>query len=402
MDSSAHPSTSPTSRRRLRRRRLVRTTSVVAALAALMAFSASCAPPAQPPWVGVQWVRDAGGTVNPDGSYTPSWQRYVTSNGVTSGPTPTPTLDPILLPFGSNLPDGTARYPWNGFAGEGFTTTQTPPGPGVTYTLHYPAGSCVIGFADADSRLNSVLPSPDGQRVAVVSSFSFAGVTNSTLSIRSVGATTCPTIVSASYVFTSGLNPPGFIVGSRVVWKPDSSAVVTTLETPVLNQPPGSAVIRLDASTGATPTPVLAASEGCLAASGWSVDNRLLLICAGPAAFQLRLITIPLGTPGTTNTLWSFTGTADTVGPGFPLAYYVPGTSTIVFNNPFPVVNSDGFLQAWWQVHTAFDLPFAPSTPITGSAPTLAWHPVPVNGSTVPPYTFTDMPNIETVERLAH
>ncbi len=383
------------------RRHMFRATAVLAALGALVAFSASCAPPAQPPWVGVQWVQDAGGSVQLDGSYTPSWQRFVTTNGVTSGPTPTPYPDPVWWPYDRGFPDGTARFPWNGFAGEGISVTQAQDGSAVRYTLHFPAGSCSILYG-ADSRLDSVTPSPDGQRAAVVSSDSFGGVTQSNLSIWSLGPTGCPTVVTASYTYTVWSDPHGYIIGGRIVWKPDSSAVIAILQTPVQGQSPGAAVIRLEATPGATPTPVLAAAEGCLVPSGWSVDNRLLLVCTGPSQLGLRLITIPLGTPGTTNTIYEFIGTADTVASVFPAAYYVPGTSTIVFNKPFPVVNSDGFLQAWWQVHTAFDLPYAPSTPITGSAPALAWHPVPVNGSTVPPYTYTDVPNVETVERLAH
>jgi hypothetical protein len=164
----------------------------------------------------------------------------------------------------------------------------------------------------------------------------------------------------------------------------------------------GTSIARLNASAGSTPTPVLAASEGCITPSGWSVENRLILTCLGPAPYQTRIITIPMSGSGTTNTIDSFVGTADTVGPYFHSGYYVPGTNTIVFEKVVPVVNTDGLRQAWSQVHTAYDLPFAPSTPITGSTPPLLWHPAVKNGQTVPPYAYTDVPNWEFIERLAH
>jgi hypothetical protein len=383
-----------------------RLASVLTAVTTVLVVSSACAPPAQPPWVGVEWIRDTGGTIDPVPQvYTPAFQRYVTEGGATTGPTPVSPLDALgSLLANPVLPDGTASYPWNGFAGEGISTTEYRPGPYVEWTLHHPGGSCVIGSADADSRLSSVTPSPDGQLAAVVTSVEFGGAGQSTIRIVSLGASGCPTVVSANYDFQSSSEPTsGYLVGGRVVWSSNSADVAFPLTAAGSSAPgTGTSIMRLSASAGSTPTPVLAATEGCITPSGWSVENRLVLTCLGPAQYQTRIITIPMSGGGTTNTIDSFVGTADTVGPYFHSGYYVPGTNTIVFEKVLPVVNSDGLRQAWSQVHTAYDVPFAPSTPITGSAPPLTWHPALRNDQTVPPYDYTDVPNWEFIARLAH
>ena len=82
-------------------------------------------PPTLPAGVAVSWLRDVGGTNDPDtGSYTPSFDRYVTTKTATTGPTPAgcvlPTLLPGLFPggpIGNEYPDGTAKFPWNGLCG---------------------------------------------------------------------------------------------------------------------------------------------------------------------------------------------------------------------------------------------------------------------------------------------
>ncbi len=387
-------------------RHLRRVAAVLTSVATAAIALAACVPPAEPPWIGVEWVRDAGGTIDPlTGGYTPDLQRWVTKGGTTTGPLPGPPTLEILDMFGALgpiLPDGTAKFPWNGFAGEGITVTPSTPGPYTEYVLHHPGGSCAVAWADADSRVQSVTPSPDGKLAAVVSSVSFGGGGQSQLEIVSLGAVDCPTVVSAQYSFLGGFEPPsGYLVGSRVVWSPNSAAVAFPL-TAAGNPPAGTgtSIMRLSASAGATPTPVLAPSEGCVSPSGWSVENRLMLTCLGPAPYQSRIITIPMGGGGTTNTIDSFTGTADTIGPFFHFGYYVPGTNTIVFDKNLPVVNADGLLQAWSQVHTAYDVPFAQSTPITGSAPPLEWYPA-LKSDVLPDYEYTDVPRWEFVMRLA-
>ena len=55
------------------------------------------------------------------------------------------TPSPVLFQTGilSSLPDGTARFPWNGFAGEGISVTrvQPPASPYPNWVATFPGGS---------------------------------------------------------------------------------------------------------------------------------------------------------------------------------------------------------------------------------------------------------------------
>ena len=119
-------------------------------------------PPTLPTGVGVSWLRDVGGTnAGPPDLYTPSYDRYVTTAGGTTGPTTGPPPFPRLpIPIESSLldactgcasgarqrPDGTARFPWNGYAGEGITWSETFNTLDLAvHQLTFPAGTCELG-----------------------------------------------------------------------------------------------------------------------------------------------------------------------------------------------------------------------------------------------------------------
>jgi len=379
-------------------------------LALLGAFTASCAPPPAPPWIGVQWSRDTGGTTNPTtGEYTGAWDRYVTSAGSTTGPTASgnPLLEtpqPLLLSYFSPLPDGTARFPWNGYAGEGISVTRSS-GLYGDYVATFPGGICVVHQMGPGATLLGAMPSPDGRFIAVTSTnndffYAFA----SRIDIVSLTPTGCPTVTTVSYL-RRYLEPGGWtgdaVSNPTVAWSPNSEALVYSLNL----QPDGAAsIIRLDATAGSVPTPVLSPATGCTVPLGWSIENRILLSCnssTGSSLGQSRIISIPLGA-GTTNVIDTSTAGPSTFSASFThYGYYAPGTNTIVFNKAVPVVNSDGLVQPWYQIHTVYDLPFATSSPLLGVAPPFGWHQekVPSVVFPPPPPTFTDVPNAEVVER---
>jgi hypothetical protein len=372
--------------------------SVTVAALAVGALVAACAPPAAPSWVKVVWARDAGGSVDVDeGLYTPSFQQYVTKGGTTTGPTAIadPYID-VVGPFlagtflSPRLPDGTARFPWNGYAGEGVSVSRD----GVQYTATFPAGSCLLDAGFPGDQLRAAVPSPDGRFIAKVNFFNdFLGPVWAT-TIRIVALEDggdCPVLTSAEYVESSDPKS-GATLGSQVVWSTNSSAVIVALES----ASDETSFVRLNASPGATPKFVLGPELGCQVPLGWSVENRLLLSCT--TGTVSRLLSVPLG-EGTTNVISTFDGTGVLLA-GIPtFGYYAPGTNTIVFNKVVTVTNSDGHRVPWSQVHTAYDVPFAPSTPLGGSPPPLVWHQqaMPQPGPSSPPYSFTDVPNQEYV-----
>ncbi len=383
------------------------------ALALLGAFTTSCAPPPAPPWIGVQWARDTGGTTNPTtGEYTGAWGRYLTSGGSTTGPTASgnPLVDtpsPLYAGlFGRSLPDGTARFPWNGYAGEGISVTGSVGGPYIDYTAHFPGGNCLIHQGGSGNLLGA-MPSPDGRFIAVTSSNNdMFYASASAIKVLSLTPTGCPLVTAVSY-FTRYVEPGGWtgesISNPTVAWSPNSEALAYALNVlPQLNG--AAAIVRLDAAAGSVASPVLSPETGCTSPLGWSIENRILLSCltlTGPSSGQSRIISIPLGA-GTTNVIDTFTAGPGTVSAGFAhYGYYAPGTTTIVFNKAVPVVNGDGFVQPWYQVHTVYDLPFATSSPLLGFAPPFGWHQekVPSTVFPPPPPTFTDVPNAEVIER---
>jgi len=381
------------------RRRFRRILVPLVAVASLAGLAAACAPPANPSWVKVRWVRDAGGTSDPNTGYMAAFERWVTKGGTTTGPTsvtppdmPDPFRPLLESPY---LPDGTARFPWNGYAGEGITVTANWTGPSTEYVATYPGGTCDIGSAGPDWSTRSITPSPDGQKMATITRLDFlGGGSEYTVSVRSLGATTCPTITSVQYSPSAGSDPRP---GNQIVWATNSDAIIFA----VFPGPgaTGASMMRLNATAGSTPVAVISPAEGCTTPLGWSVENRLLMSCGTLAGLQSRLVTVPIFGGGTTNVIDTSTRTPDTLG-FLHFGYYQPGTNTIVFNKAVPVTNSDGLLQAWTQIHTVYDLPGATSAPLRGSPPPLVWHQAPRNGEFMPPYAMTDVPNQEFIERF--
>lgn len=395
--------------------RVGRWAAPLAVMAVVGLVGAGCAPPAEPDWIDVQWTRDAGGTTDPvTGAYTGEWQQYVTSNGTTTGPTaggnplfrtPPPfvltSLAGVAGPqFG--LPDGTARFPWNGRAGEGITVTSVQNGPGLDWVATYPGGTCVVQGAAPGTQLRSATPSPDGSMIAVTATNNdFFGALASWIEVRALTPTGCPVVTRADELRVLEPSITGSVVGAAVTWSPTSQSLLYDLRV----AEGGSAIVKLDAVSGSAPSFVLAATEGCAAPLGWSYENRILVNCylrsATGVIQQSRIVSYPLGA-GVANVIDTFTagpGTSATVLLGH-YGYYAPGTNTIVFNKAVPVVNEEGAVQPWLQVHTVYDIPFAPSSPLLGSPPPLVWHQE-NTADVFEPVTLTHVPNMEVVERWA-
>src|SRR4051794_18889734 len=111
----------------MRSRRAVRGSAraLVTGLVVAVGAAGGPQPPALPSGIGMQWVRDLGGSTDEFGNYHEAYSRFTLLNGVRSGPTALPPsylpLTPLLGPAYASFevpvfPDGTARFPWNGFA----------------------------------------------------------------------------------------------------------------------------------------------------------------------------------------------------------------------------------------------------------------------------------------------
>ncbi len=395
------------------RARRTRWAAPLAVLAVVGLLGAGCAPPAEPNWIDVQWLQDAGGTNDPvTGAYTGDWQQYVTSNGTTTGPTaapsssllrtPPPFLITSLAGVGSTfgLPDGTARFPWNGRAGEGISVTTVPFGSGRDWVATFPGGTCFIQRGGPGTWVLSATPSPDGSRIAVtVLNNDFGGDVLSWVEVRDLTPGDCPVVTRVQYLRRAAPVSSGAIAGAAVTWSPSSQSILYDLKV----AEGGSAIVRLDAVTGSTPSFVLAATEGCAAPLGWSYEDRILVNCYVRSATgviqQSRIVSYPLGA-GVTNVIDTFTAGPGTVATVllWHYGYYAPGTNTVVFNKAVPVVDEEGAVQPWLQVHTVYDIPFAPSTPLRGSPPPLVWHQE-NTADVFEPVSLTHVPNMELVER---
>lgn len=378
----------------------------VVAAVSLLAGATGCteAPVAQP--AGVRWLRDTGGVTDPvTGGYTGDWQAYVTRAGATTGPTADPdayqeaTLgwlgfaypQPLNLP--PLLPDGTAKFPHSGFAGEGVTVALVAD----TWVATFPSGSCDLFQTGVFApRPVAAYPSPDGRLLAVWT-FDNSGVgpgsTRTEFHIRSLeDGGGCPTVTGFGLW---GGDPQTYQPATGAVWAPDSSALIYGAN----RQPDGSvAMARLDATPGSSPTYVLGTVEGCSVPLGWSIENRLLANCA------TGITSFPLGA-GITHVIDTFVPD-----PATPLeanrslflyrAHYLPGTNVIVFTKAVPVTNTDGFVVPWLQVHTVLDLPLATSSPISGSAPPLGWHEEPITDVFGTVTGSVEVPNQEFIDRF--
>lgn len=407
----------PETVRRPRRRR--RSLSVVSTLAfALVALGCvpttpGVPPPDLPAGVGVRWLQDTGGSlVGDEGTYSPSLDAFSLLGGTVTGPTPaTPasiTLPPTLLDLigaisgTATAPDGTARLPWNGFAGEGISMTATDPTEG-DWTLHFPGGSCKMATVGFLYQIQMVSPSPDGTKVAFRST-DFDG--GSRIEVKGlVNGAECPPITAAQYQADS---PTPSTAGQVLVWAPDSSALVYRVSRG------GTGIEQLPAHAGSSASEVVAPSAGVIVPMGWSVENRLL--------YSRR--TIEGGTPVWRLITWSIGGGPERVidkasfppaYPGYPTpltrgalyayltyGYFVPGTNSIVYNDgSSTVTNSQGSTFPRYHVARRTDADGATSKAIRGTRPPLAWHQEALeDGAFEPPFDLIDVPNAEFVDRF--
>jgi hypothetical protein len=369
-------------------------------------------PPTLPAGIGVSWLRDVGGTNDTNGDYHPSSDRYVTTSGGTTGPSPAGTVLPALEYglFGSQLvgvsefPDGTAKYPWNGFAGEGVTTSVVS----GQYVVSFPGGSCGVGDWASEDSPASVMPSPDGTKAAVFTPDISFYIGKTTVRIVSLSSgTTCPTISSTSYggiVGEPGPNDPWEQAIGHFVWSPDSTAVVY----PVIhhvddNQMNQRAMDRLDATAGATPQRIVQ-PDGIqwLVPTGWSVADRLLVSEFTSNGTTLTSKLVSMSTAGNgLRTIDTASSNFFTLNEGWNYGYYVPGTSSIVYAATFATVtNTDGYPFPRFRLQIIADAANASAAPLATS-PALVWHQIHTGGDPDNP-TFTQAPNQDALEGFTH
>ncbi len=377
--------------------------SLVIAIIATVGL-AGCVPPEPPPavpelpaGVGVSLLRDVGGTNDPDlGTYTPSFVRETILDGVTSDPMPVGpgSYYPSWLDS-YQTPDGTAKYPWNGFAGEGITFSSIPSGDDQTYVLTSPAGTCGIGRATNEISIRWITPSPDGTKVVSVVSDGYS----QTIEIRSlVDGGVCPLIVSELLVNIEG---DGDHVQGPFVWRPESNQIAYARST--LAGGEGSWFIdRLAASASATPETVFDSGADIPYLLGWSIGNRLLMWGGrsnGDGTGTAELFTMPSG-GGEQRVLDSVTFPGH-YGEALNLGYFVPGTTNVVLCSSIGTVTygSEGYtypLLAPWIKTDSYQMPGSQLAP-AGPGGT---HLIPV-GSDYPP-TLTPAPNSMLIEGFIH
>ena len=376
--------------------------------------------PTLPAGVGVRWHRDTGGTLmGEEGYYSPSLVTSTVLDGVVTGPDPgepgSLALPPTLLEriglVGAGIqlaPDGSARSPWNGFAGEGITLVATDPTDG-DWTLHFPGGSCRMATVGPGYQIQMVSPSPDGTKVAF-RNIDFDGGSKVEVQ-RLVDGPTCPPVTSAQYSADSDTPTSA---GNTLVWAADSSAVTFA----VGRGAGSSSVARLPASAGATADDLVGPTSGLLVPLGWSVADRLLYSrtrIEGDRAVS-RLITRAVS--GGAERVLDTAASPVILYPEFPLlsspptrgahyawlhyGYFVPGTTSIVYNDgSSSATDGDGSTFPRFHVALIADADDASAKPILGAKPPLTWHPEVRSDDFDPPYDDTiDVPNAEYLDRF--
>jgi len=368
-------------------------------------------PPALPSGTGVQFLQDAGGTFDTStGQYSPLMNRYVFRNGSLSAPvaagdswflnSPGPLAVAALASIGVPLlPDGTARYPWNGFAGEGVTSSTVTTGIGNAYEVTAPGGTCSLdpypGF-----KLLGISPSPDATKLAVLSDdVDVPGGSFTFVDMYAVDSGGCSLLTHVQYINTGG-EPNTRPSNPAFIWSPSSTAILYSLTQSATQ---ATSVVRLEATSGSAPTAVAGIASGCVV-TGWSGADRVLLDCipTGQAASS-KIESQPLagGSPRVLDNLNApSVPTTSTASLGaYHVGYYVPGTTTLVYNSGSKrVTNSDGDTFAQIRARIVADVSGSVSGSLTGTSPPVIWH----TDSTSDGTATTQVPTMQLVERFTH
>jgi hypothetical protein len=403
-------------------RRLRRVPGACVAGVALALAAAACVPPTPtvppptlPPDVGVQWIRDQGGTIVDD-VYQGDYRRFSLLDGVVTGPT-AGELSVLPITFADRgylggtflRPDGTAKQPWNGFAGEGIDLDAPVLGEGE-WVLQFPGGSCSLGWVDQFNYIVTVSPSPDGTKAVVRRNED--GPVHYISVVSLVDGGPCPIIRTERYSSDLSGTPTGASAGNAFVWAPDSSAVAYSLRqaSDSLNH-----IVQLPAIAGPATTDAVTPSANGLLPMGWSIGGRILFAETRRAAngdVVSDLVTEPLG-GGPTRLLdravesanWFSRGTlTESDVPFAHYGYFVPGTTDIVYvDGSSTVTNSDGLTFPTYDIRLIADADHAIPKSIHGTPLPVQWHQEPVFDPPVPlPFTVTDVPNVELIERFVH
>jgi hypothetical protein len=379
-------------------------------------------PPTLPAGVGVSWLRDVGGTyAGAPNLYQPSYDRYVTTSAGTTGPTTAVhAVAPILFslldactgcaPSARQRPDGTAEFPWNGYAGEGISWSGTFNNLDMEiHRLTFPTGTCELGTLGDTSDFTEIMPSPDGTKAAVLLNDISAIPFNTTVRIVGlVDGATCPTISTTPTYGVPDAGGAYIDAIGQFVWSPDSTAIVYPVgHHPANESAPDSGyeLDRLDAVSGATPQQILQPVSKQLIPTGWSIAGRLLMseVSFTPTAAVSTILTMK--TDGTDHRTIETSTSNPAIATQFEAAwtfgYYVPGTSTIVYQAKFATVtNSDGYTLPRFRPQLIADTAGAAAGPLDGTPP-LVWHQVPI-GSPDNPTGVTNAPNPDVLEQFTH
>lgn len=400
---------------RPRQNRRVTTTASAALMVAAMAVGTSCFPdpvthpaaPTLPTGIGFDWIRDTGGTTSEGGTYTPGYSQLRLLDGVVEGPTP---VAPSATAFGPAaarsiamynipiFPDGTARFPWNGFAGEGITTevstATTPTGTTTTYDVTGAGGTCSFtneSTTHPTRKVSAAIPSPDGTKLAVYSQYQDFDAANVTwMSIHDLDDT-CALRSERSYNWSSYIDVSGErILSSMTVWAPDSSEVLYPVGWPTSGG--SSRVDRLGVNGVPTPSVVLSDSDSTLFPLGWSPAGRVLVTRqthgTGVTTTSSSIETVPVD-GGAPKVIDAKTSAAPMTEFATHFGYFVPGTSQVLYTGGPRTTTLGGSVWAWPQIRLHDDATGGDGPVAETDAP-LATH-----------TTFGgEVPNVEFIERF--
>ena len=362
-----------------RQNRRVTTTASAALMVTIMAVGTSCFPepvtpppaPTLPAGVGFEWIRDTGGSTSEGGTYTPGYSRLRLLDGVVDGPN---TVSPSDITFGGTFgvgaaeyslpvyPDGTAKFPWNGFAGEGITTTVTtiggPTGTTTTYEVTGPEGPCSfsnVSTTYATPKTSAAIPSPDGTKLAaftLVNDFD-ANRQITDLAVYELGPT-CSLIDSVSYTRQSyaGQFTGEKVLSSLTVWAPDSSAIIYPVGSGLPGA--GSRLERLAADGSSAPTVLVDDPDSTVIPLGWSAAGRVLFLRqtrgAGTSTTVASSIETVAAGGGPSKVIDDQTSAAPMTDFTTHFGYFVPGTSQVLYTGGSRTTTLGGSVWAWPQI----------------------------------------------------